>query len=285
MGISKVAAINDLSGFGKCSLTAALPILAAMGVQACPLPTAALSSQTAFPDFVCVDLSGHFDAFSRQWRGMNPVFQGIYSGFLFNEQQVAQVEQFLDLFADNHATVVVDPVFGDEGHYYPIFHDGMRDALLHLIRRADLITPNLTEACLLTGRSYGQVAEAENPLDPAQEIARTLAALGPGQVVITGIHLPGAQIATLGYVADQDRAFVVQNRRVGSGYYSGTGDIMASILCGSLLRGDTLEQGVRLAAALLEQAITKSYQDGTDPREGIAFEPYLPLLLPRGEKQ
>ena len=103
--------------------------------------------------------------------------------------------------------------------------------------------------------------------------------------MITGIHLPGAQIATLGYVADQDRAFVVQNRRVGSGYYSGTGDIMASILCGSLLRGDTLEQGVRLAAALLEQAITKSYQDGTDPREGIAFEPYLPLLLPRGEKQ
>ena len=278
MAVPKVAAIHDLSGLGKCSLTAAIPVLAAMGVQACPLPTAVLSNQTGFPSYACVDLTRHLDGFSREWEKRGVRFDGIYTGFLCGTRQVRAVERFLDRFYQPGTLLLVDPVLGDNGKLYPVFGRTMCDSLKSLVARADVITPNLTEACILTGGDYEVASRAEG-LEPVWEIAEQLAGMGPRTVIITGVHRRD-QICNAGYDARKGRRFSVGNRSVGSGRsYSGTGDLLASVLCGGLVRGDTAEAALERAARLLEASISDMEADGTDPNEGIAFENHLDLLI------
>lgn len=158
MAVPKVAAIHDLSGLGKCSLTAAVPVLSAMGVQACPLPTAVLSNQTGFPSYACVDLSRHLDAFTREWEKRGVRFDGIYTGFLCGARQVRMVERFLDRFYLPGTLLLVDPVLGDNGKLYPVFGRTMCGSLKSLVARADVLTPNLTEACILADGDYASAA-------------------------------------------------------------------------------------------------------------------------------
>ncbi len=273
--IPKVATINDLSGLGKCSLTAAIPILSAMGVQACPLPTAALSNQTGFPSYACVDLSGHMEEFARQWMAQEVSFAGIYSGFLCSVEQVVLVERFIDAFARPGTIVLVDPVLGDDGRFYPLFDRRMQAALTGLVGRAQVITPNLTEARLLVGESPDPDTPAEG-LEPIWELAQRLTQLGPTTVVITGVHWRD-QILNLGYCAQDGQRFSAGTRRMGGGF-SGTGDILASILCGGLVRGESAGQALQRAAGLLEASIAETCAEGTAPCEGIAFEHHLRLL-------
>ncbi|MEM1486168.1 pyridoxamine kinase [Oscillospiraceae bacterium PP1C4] len=276
MSVPKVAAIHDLSGLGRCSLTAAIPILSAMGMQACPLPTAVLSNQTGFSSYTCVDMSRYIEKFVGEWKRLGVQFNGIYSGFLCNEQQVGQVAHLIDDLRGQSTVVVVDPVLGDSGELYPVFHPHMCDAMQTLIAKADIITPNLTEACILTGRDYAVVA-ADNDPECIWKIAEQLSEMGPKNVVITGIPI-GAYIYNFGYSKLEHKQFSVKTRRMGTSY-SGTGDILASILCGGVVRGDSLESALETAAKLLENAIADTYAEATDPNEGIAFENYLHLLI------
>jgi len=275
MTLPRVATIQDISGVGRCSLTAAIPIFSAMGVQACPLPTAVLSNQTAFESYAVTALTGQLADSIALWKKQGLAFDGVSTGFLTDTEQARLVGEFIDYAKSGGALVVIDPVMGDAGSLYPIFGQDMLAAFAELVAKADVITPNLTEACLLAGAEYpGQGAHSH---ELVWEIAHTLSKMGPDTVVVTGVHDRDNAICNMAYVAGQGKKISVCNRQQG-GSFSGTGDILTSIICACLLRGGDVESALRLAGQLFERAIALSIEKGTDPREGVAFEPYLHLL-------
>ena len=187
----KIAVINDLSGFGKCSLTAAISAVAAMGVQPCPLPTAVLSAQTGYSSYYCDDYTDRMGNITEEWRKMDVHFDGIYTGFLSGEHQIRKVLDFIDIFYEDDTFLLVDPVMGDNGSRYPVFTSRMEAEMKALTERADIITPNLTELCLLTGRDCRltkEVREKDQITAAAEEMARELMTGKTKETVVTGIR-------------------------------------------------------------------------------------------------
>ena len=152
--VKRIAVINDLSGLGKCSLTAAIPVLSVMGVQACPLPTAILSNQTGYESYYYDDYTKHMDAYTDEWSKRGLTLDGIYTGFLGSELQAEKILRFIDVFQKPDTLLLVDPVMGDSGHTYDIYTETFGTQMKRLVQRADVITPNLTELCLLTDIDY-----------------------------------------------------------------------------------------------------------------------------------
>lgn len=275
MKTPRAAAIHDLSGIGRCSLTAAIPILSAMGIQVCPFPTAVLSNQTGFPRYELVDLTDRMEAFGQCWAPWYGRFDAVYSGFLGNPRQVEITRGLVEKLRGEDTLVLVDTVLGDHGMRYPIFDEEMCSRVRELAFDADVITPNLTEACLLAG----EPAEAAQDMQSRAELiqlASYLASQGPGTVVITGIR-DEDQVANLAYIKEDSRCFWESSRRIGYSY-SGTGDVLASILCGGLVHGLPLGEVLRTACRFLETALEETTESGSDPREGIIFEPFLGQL-------
>lgn len=275
MKTPRAAAIHDLSGIGRCSLTAAIPILSAMGIQVCPFPTAVLSNQTGFPRYELVDLTDRMEAFGQCWAPWYGRFDAVYSGFLGNPQQAEITRGLVEKLRGEDTLVLVDTVLGDHGMRYPIFDEEMCSRVRELAFDADVITPNLTEACLLAG----EPAEAAQDMQSRAELiqlASYLASQGPGTVVITGIR-DEDQVANLAYIKEDSRCFWESSRRIGYSY-SGTGDVLASILCGGLVHGLPLGEVLRTACRFLETALEETAESGSDPREGIIFEPFLGQL-------
>ena len=182
--MKKIAVINDLSGFGKCSLTAAIQVISVMGVQPCPLPTAVLSAQTGFVDYYCDDYTEKMEYFRQEWKKMNVHFDGIYTGFMANETQVQQVFRFLDTFYKEDTFLVVDPIMGDEGIRFSFCTDMMLRGMKELVSCADVVTPNLMELCLLTNAEYKDRIE----ISEIEELAAVLLEQGIKTVVVTGIR-------------------------------------------------------------------------------------------------
>lgn len=277
----RVAAINDLSGLGRCSLTADIAILAAMGFEACPLPTAVLTTQTGYPGYRCVSFTEHMDDYRQHWQQLGVAFQGILSGYLATPEAAEQVEAFLDTFQKPDTLYLCDPVLGDDGHVYRGFTDASIEAMRKLALRADLLTPNLTEFCILTGTDMDPLFQLgrQDPEALFQELTR-LAGLYKGKrLVITGIPHPsssGEHLVT-NLVIDGGNAIPVTFPHLG-GTYSGTGDLFAAILLGSQLQQRTLVQGARLAGELIGKAIRSSKTEGTPCNDGVNYEPYLSLL-------
>ena len=275
MKTPRTAAIHDLSGIGRCSLTAAIPILSAMGIQVCPFPTAVLSNQTGFPRYELVDLTDRMEAFGQCWAPWYGRFDAVYSGFLGNPRQAEITRGLVEKLRGEDTLVLVDTVLGDHGMRYPIFDEEMCSRVRELAFDADVITPNLTEACLLAG----EPAEAAQDMQSRAELiqlASYLASQGPGTVVITGIR-DEDQVANLAYIKEDSRCFWESSRRIGYSY-SGTGDVLASILCGGLVHGLPLGEVLRTACRFLETALEETAESGSDPREGIIFEPFLGQL-------
>lgn len=275
MKTPRAAAIHDLSGIGRCSLTAAIPILSAMGIQVCPFPTAVLSNQTGFPRYELVDLTDRMEAFGQCWAPWYGRFDAVYSGFLGNPRQAEITRELVEKLRGEDTLVLVDTVLGDHGMRYPIFDEEMCSRVRELAFDADVITPNLTEACLLAG----EPAEAAQDMQSRAELiqlASYLASQGPGTVVITGIR-DEDQVANLAYIKEDSRCFWESSRRIGYSY-SGTGDVLASILCGGLVHGLPLGEVLRTACRFLETALEETAESGSDPREGIIFEPFLGQL-------
>ena len=179
--IKKVAAINDLSGIGRCSLTVALPILSALKIQCCPFPTAILSSQTGFSEYTFLDLTNEMEKYYHTWKNLNLNIDTIYSGFLGSINQIDIVSNFIKENPDSF--VIVDPVLGDNGVLYPIFNENTCLKMKDLVKHSSLITPNLTEACLLVNKEYRKDYNEEDLVN----IAKLLCDLGPEKVIITGI--------------------------------------------------------------------------------------------------
>ena len=281
----KIAVINDLSGFGRCSLTAAIPTISVMGVQPCPLPTAVLSAQTGFPSYYCDDYTEKMEHFRQEWEKMGVRFDGIYTGFVASETQIRRIFRFLDTFYRESTFLLVDPVMGDEGRVYKLFTPELLRRMKELALRADVVTPNLTELCLLTGADYGELGRMKGEkeiTEAAGELAEKLMESGPDTIVVTGIRFEDAQSGErmIGNLAvDQSGRRLSAFPYIG-GSFSGTGDLFASIIAGGIARGDDIFRTMDLAGEFVERAMKDSAAEGVERNQGTNFEKYLGMLLP-----
>lgn len=285
--VPRVAAIHDLSCFGRCALTVVLPTLSVMGLQCVPLPTALLSTHTGgFTDLHFLDLSDSMEHIADHFARLPLTFDAIYSGFLGSERQIDTVADFIDRHresADGRALVLVDPVMGDDGKLYSTYTEPLQAGMRRLCEKADVITPNLTEACFLTGTPWCDTSvmdEAHAHLFAA-ELARKMTVFGTEQIVLTGVPF-GDWIGT--YILDGSRAhpancFYTVKRQPQS--YPGTGDIFASVLLGALMRGDDLVTAARTAADFIHDVIGYSMSCGEPTRDGVLLEPMLGELTKR----
>lgn len=282
--MKKAAVINDLSGFGKCSLTAAIPVLSALGVQCCPLATAVLTGQTGYPYFHCTDLTDMMPQYIDAWTQNNAHFDAIYSGYMTGRKQIEHLLDLITQFRRDNTLLLVDPVMGDDGRVYGIYSDDLLDGMKELSRKADVITPNLTEACLLSGTDIAKVMnyhDAESFLSFASETAEKLRELAerPQDVVITGVKCRKEETPFIYNIAVTERGVHTSRSHLFNRSFSGTGDLFASVLCGCRVNGMTTEDSIDLAGRFLYHSIADTMNDNIPPNDGINFEKYLVDLL------
>lgn len=280
----KIAVINDLSGFGRCSLTAAIPVIAAMGVQPCPLPTAVLSAQTGYPSYYCDDYTDKMHYFQQEWQKMGVEFDGIYTGFVTSEQQIKNIFGFLDMFHKRKAFLLVDPVMGDDGKVFDMFSENMCVLMKELAAHADIITPNLTELCLLTDTDYRMIQEMtgeKHLLKIIEQLARNLIKRGLKTVVVTGVRFLDSSdgILKMGNLAVTEKQSSVSAFPYVGGSYSGTGDLFASVIAGGMARGDKIGESIELAGRFIEKSIVDSVEENVPQNDGVNYEKYLGMLI------
>ncbi|HIT25135.1 MAG TPA: pyridoxamine kinase [Candidatus Enterenecus avicola] len=270
----KVAAIHDLSCYGRCSLAVILPVLSVMGVQCCPLPGTVLSTHTGgFGPVARTDLTGQVTGTLRHWEQLGLTFDGIYTGYMATTEQIRQAMEAVERLSGSRTQVVVDPVLGDHGRLYASMTEEMARAMGELCAQAQVITPNLTEAAILLGLSPDALLDRRGG-----ELAVELSGQGQRSVVVTGITPePGYTGAVWFDHTTGTSGTTVAVRAPGE--YPGTGDLFAAVLTGSLMMGESLERGVSRAAHFIARCASYTAALGTDPREGVLFEPLLPLLL------
>lgn len=271
MPTPRVAAIHDLSCFGRCSLTIALPVLSAMGCQCCPLPTALLSAHTGFTGGSFLDLTEEMQRIADHWAQIDIHFDGIYSGFLGSAAQIGTVQQFIGRFRGT-GLVVIDPVLGDHGQAYRTCTPELCNGMRRLAESADIITPNLTEASLLLEQSY----ETIQAIDPAETVRR-LSLEGRRSVVLTGYSTGDGQTGALCFDRADGSIQAVQVQRVPRDF-SGTGDLFTSVLTGAMVKGVPLIQATRTAADFVQSCVARTLAAGNTDGEGVDFEPLLGTL-------
>lgn len=285
----KIAVINDLSGFGRCSLTAALPVISVMGVQPCPLPTAVLSAQTGYPSFYCDDYTEKMEYFRQEWEKMGVCFDGIYTGFVGSEAQIQQIFRFLDTFykkEEKKTFLLVDPIMGDEGKRFSFCTDRLLSEMKELAACADVVTPNFMELCLLTDTDYDAVmreVQGENTrlLKRITQLAEQLLAKGCETVIVTGIRFreQAEQRMKIGNLTvTKGRAELSAFPYIG-GSFSGTGDLFASVVAGGIARGDDVFDTVELAGSFIWKAMRDSEKAKVQRNEGADFEKHLGMLI------
>lgn len=283
--MKRIALINDLSGFGKCSLTAAIPVISCLGVQACPLPTAILTAQTGFSSFYCDDYTDKMNYFIDEWKKMNISFDGIHSGYLGSAAQIRNVLCFLEQFNHKNTLYLADPVMGDNGHCYSIYTDELRNGMKELTKRANIITPNLTELCLLANKDYDQLitystSKNEDFLKYIEEISHQLLENADANqtILVTGIVRYDSSQAYMGNLAVSSTETYYHETSFTGKSFSGTGDLFASVIAGSLVQGSSIQEAIRKAAAFLQPAIEEASLENVDHNHGVHFEKYLHLL-------
>lgn len=272
----RVAAIHDLSGFGRCSLSVILPTLSAMGVQVCPVPTAVMSTHTGdFSDVQMKDLTDYIVPALNHYKNIGIEFECIYSGFLGSEEQIDHCLDFFSSYKD--ALAVVDPVMGDHGKPYRTYTKKMQERMIELVEVSDVIVPNLTESYMLLGETYTKDVISR---DKAKTLLLKLSEKGPQYVVITGVPLVTGEIANIAYDRNTNSFWKASCEYIPVSY-PGTGDIFASIVTGSFLMGDSLPIAVAKATRFLEHSIKTTFSYATPPREGVMLEKALPMLFER----
>lgn len=268
----RIALVNDITGFGRCSVTVELPLISAMKIQACPLPTAILSVHTGFPNHYLDDYTARMEPYIKSWEVNGLAFDGICTGFLGSAEQIAIVLDFIHRFKGAETRVMVDPVMGDYGKLYPSYTQEMCDKMRSLLGAADLVTPNLTEACQLLDIPYPEDGIVTD--GALQQMAEALAARGPQQVVITGLH-EGDFIKNFLY--DAGRMSIVRASKIG-GDRSGSGDAFAAIVAASLINGEGLEEAVQKAASFISRCLQYALELDLPWNYGLPFEEYLTEL-------
>ena len=270
----RVAAVHDLSCLGRCSLAVVLPVLSAMGAQCCPLPTALLSAHTAFPAShlaTFLDFTDEMERMLLHWRELHVNFDAIYSGFLGSEAQIGVLHLLLSEFRRNETFVLIDPVMGDHGQVYRTYTPEMCQRMKELVSYADILTPNITEACILTDTPYKEKWKTQE----IEAMAKKLSQQGPAKVVITGIPQK-SYVANLCYETGKVPAFV-KVHRVGT-ERSGTGDIFASIVAADAVNGVDFYTSVKKASRFIKKCILRSMELDIPTTDGVCFEEVLGTL-------
>lgn len=276
MTTPRIAAIHDLSGFGRCSLTVALPILSVMGAQCCPVPTASLSTHTGagFEGFSFLDMTDEIPKFTAHWASLGLEFDAIYSGFLASEAQIALVRDFIGTFQTGNTQIIIDPVMGDHGEIYKTYTPKMCQGMVELAGQAHVITPNLTEAALLLGRDY---ANMPTDIHGLETIVEDLSLDGTRSVVLTGVSASPLETGAICFDAISGRIDLHQSPRVNRTLH-GTGDIFASVLTGALVQGASLSQATQKAVSFVHACAQRTAQQNLTAQDGVDFEPLLGQL-------
>ncbi len=265
----RVAAIHDISGIGKCSLTAAVPVISAAGIEAAAMPTAVLSTHTGnITGYTYRDLTSDLTPMAEHWKSLGITFDGIYSGFLGSIEQVDIVCDFIDMFKTDDTVVIVDPAMADGGKMYATFDKAFAKEMVLLCKKADIIVPNLTEAAFLLGEEYVEPPYNEEYIE---SILKRLSLLGPSMVVLTGVSFDKNEIGCAVYRRENNEIFYSFSSNYPGTYY-GTGDLFASALTGAYMRGKSIFESAEIALGFTCSAIKRTYEAGTDTRLGVNFE-------------
>lgn len=276
MKAKRVLAVHDLCSFGRCSLTAAIPVISAMGMQVCPFPTALFSNNLTYGEFTFHDFTDKMTGFMDRWEKFGFQYDAVYSGFLASVEQIEVVRDAVKRFASKDgALVVVDPAMGDDGKLYPVFGPEYVEAMRTLVKEATLITPNFTEACFLLGEPCGTEVPSSEAL---RAMTEKLAALGAKQVVITSVPAGENEIKVVSFDSVTGEYAERTTPRIPF-TTCGTGDLFTSVVTGSLLRGETLAAASALAMRFVSRVMEFTLASGSDPREGVIVEPCLKELL------
>ncbi len=264
----KIAVINDFCGFGRCSLTVSLPIISAMRIQCCPLPTSVFSNHTGYDSFYRTDYTEHMNAYIDEWVKLDLQFQGILTGYLASPAQIGIVKRFLEQFKRTDTLTVIDPVMGDDGKLYPAYSPHLAEQMCALVPYADILTPNLTEACILTGREY----EKEPSEEVLTEICREISAMGPKKIVVSGLERKG-DLENFIY-EDGAEPQVIREHKVGA-CRAGTGDVFSSIIAADAVNGVSFADSVRHASSFIARVLRRTVELNLPSTDGICFEEFL----------
>lgn len=264
----KIATINDFCGFGRCSLTVSLPIISAMKIHCCPIPTSIFSNHTGYESFYYTDYTEHMEAYIREWKKLDLHFEGILTGFLGSPEQIGIVRRFLQEFKSKDTVTVVDPVMGDNGKLYPTYSNALAEQMTSLLPFADILTPNLTEACILSKTEYKEDMSEETLTD----ICEKLSDMGPSSIVISGLER-GEDFENFIFERGK-KPQILRERRVGPSR-AGTGDVFSSIIAADTVNGTDFFHAVHHASAFIAKVLHRAVELDLPKTDGICFEEFL----------
>ncbi len=275
--MKRILTVQDISCLGKCSLTVALPVISAMGVEAAILPTAVLSTHTMFQNWTCKDLTDQIQPITSHWKSEGVQFSAIYTGYLATIDQIDLMKQLFDDFKQPDLFTFVDPVMGDHGRLYTRFDQAFADQMATLCAKADIIVPNLTEACFMTGQPYSDSPDESY----VKALLERLASQGSSKLVLlTGIGFRPGYTGVMGLDTATGQFHHYTHPKLPVNYH-GTGDIFSSTCVGGLVRGMPWQDAIVLAADFTSQCIRLTLQDPSKPWYGVNFEEAIPYLLGR----
>ncbi len=272
--MKKVLTIQDISCFGKCSITVALPIISAMGVETVILPTAVLSTHTMFKDFTVKDLTDQLVPITDHWKKEGLKFDAIYTGYLGSAEEIEIAKKIFVEFGGDDTMIFIDPVMADNGKLYAAFDENYAKLNAGLCGTADIIVPNITEACFMTDTEYKEVYDE----DYVKDLLQKLAGLGSKVVVLTGVSLSEGKTGVYGLDTRTGEYFTYQNDRVNVSYH-GTGDVFSSVSVGAIARGLSMKDAFRLAADYTARTIQVTEENPENPWYGVDFEATIPELV------
>lgn len=275
--MKRIVTIQDISCIGKCSLTVALPIISACGVETAVIPTAVLSTHTAFDGFTFRDLTDEIPPIAAHWKAQGMAVDAIYTGYLGSFQQLEIVSRFFDQFKTTENLILVDPVMADNGALYAGFTPAFVQEMAKLCGKADIIVPNLTEACYLLNIPYPGRTTPERTSSTSSPSWASWAAsrwCSPGSAWEPG------RLGVMAYDTEKQTFFEYYNEKMPSSFH-GTGDVFASVVVGAMMRGCPLEDALRLAVDFTLESIRKTVADPEHRWYGVNFEEAIPLLVSR----
>ena len=275
--MKRIITVQDISCVGKCSLTVALPVISAMGVETCVLPTAVLSTHTAFKGFTFRDLTADISNITAHWKQEKIGFDAIYTGYLGSFEQIELMHSLIADFGGGGTRVIVDPCMGDNGSLYSGFTPDFAKAMAGLCAKAEVIVPNLTEASFLLGIPYVASGYTKEYIE---DLVQKLAGLGARRVVLKGVSFDDKKIGIVSYDSQNQKINWYFHERMPQNFH-GTGDIFASVLTGALVRGFELQDACRLAADFVVEAIRATLSHKDYNWYGVDFESAIPFLVKR----
>lgn len=265
----RMAIVNDISGFGRCSVTVALPILSAMGISCGIVPTAILSNHTEYPEYSMLDFTPYMKEYLSKWKKLNLNFDGIYTGFLGSEEQIQMILDMIAQFSFRHR--IIDPIMGDHGVIYDSYTEEMCESMRKLVAQATLTTPNVTELCILTNYAYHEhisVSEIE-------DMCKSLSLNGPTRIIVTGIEKED----TIGNAIYDNGEFEVVYTNKILPLRPGTGDVFSSIIAGQSLHNTNLKKAVQTASDFICVCLETSKEMDIPINDGVCFEEHLQMLI------